>query len=65
MGNLFARLLGDGLSEAEKAAPFPVQELLTLLALVGLFVTFFCLIIYGTVKACRNGTCSKPVESGG
>ena len=35
------------------------------LALVGLFVTFFCLIIYGTVKACRNGTCSKPVESGG
>ena len=30
MGNLFARLLGDGLSEAEKAAPFPVQELMTL-----------------------------------
>ena len=30
MGNLYARLLGDGLSEAQKAAPFPVQELMTL-----------------------------------
>ena len=34
MGNLFARLLGDGLSEAEKATPFPVQEFLTLSVLI-------------------------------
>jgi len=65
MGNMLARLFGDGLSAAEKASPFPVQEFMTLIALVCLFVTFFCLIVYGTFKACRNGTCNNPVESGG
>jgi len=30
MGNLFARLLGDGAAEVEKNAPFPVTEFLTL-----------------------------------
>ena len=30
MGNLFARLLGDGASEMEKITPFPVTEFLTL-----------------------------------
>jgi len=64
MGNLFARLLGDGAAEVEKNAPFPVTEFLTLLVLVGLFVIFFSVITYGIVKSCRNGTCNKPVESG-
>ena len=30
MGNLFARLLGDGAAEVEKNTPFPVTEFLTL-----------------------------------
>ena len=38
MGNMLARLTGDGLSEAEKAAPFPVQEFLTLSVLILKFV---------------------------
>ena len=34
-------------------------------ALVGLFLMFFALITFGIYKSCKNGTCSKPVESGG
>jgi len=65
MGNYFARLLGDGREVLDDNAPFPVSELLVLLALIALFTIFFVLIIYGIFKSCKNGTCSKPVESGG
>ena len=29
------------------------------------FVMFFSLITFGIYKSCKNGTCNKPVESGG
>merc|ERR1712037_535399 len=59
-GTHVARAIGDVANADEN---IPVMEIIMWIGLVGLGLTFLCVIIYGVSKSCREGSCGDAVQS--
>merc|ERR1712203_844388 len=62
-GTHVARAIGDAANADEN---IPVMEIIMWIGLVGLGLTFLCVIIYGVSKSCKDGSCgSSTISSSG
>merc|ERR1712037_845452 len=59
-GTHVARAIGDAANADEN---IPVMEVIMWIGLLGLGLTFLCVIIYGVSKSCREGSCGDAVQS--